>query len=615
MTKVFQKYRKMFLAIFGVALMIVFVLPATTKNRQYHRETAFTVGKDEVSLADKREAIEQLRLINSVVGQNVLAGISRDIERKPELFLLYQIEARRMGLRASDTEAREMMTGLRRSGMRLPPDQALLPAFKNLLLVQSLFRRVAEGVKLSEPQILHEMARHEQRLKLDVVHYDADDFKKEVKAPTEEQIQQQFDRYKNTPSTASEQNPFGFGYLVPAQVKLLYVTVPRSEVARVVRASRDTFTWERDAMVQYKTHQADYPVTQPTSAPVAGPGIKPAAEPTTRPFADVKQQIVDELMKPEIERKLEDVAIAVKDRLTADYKLHEKKSPEAPADFGKREYLEAVAKQIEEKFGVRIGVSEINDPKTAEGLADLKGIGKSFLGMQPFSPYVMRWAEPFVPEGQRKSDDVLSLSEPSKRLRDAEGSQYFFQVTSAEPAHAPANLAAVRDQVVYDIKTQLAFEAAKAAATKLKDAAATTGLAAAAKAAGKDVFPTPDYVTIDGRMSGKPAVLIPRVTLPDAANRTLITRAFDLLADATTDKPHPRTVVELPNPGRVAVLELTDVERSWTDDDRKLWEVAIAQQIARERTIRLLQEYFSFDAVKQRLELNDPSEKQEKQPS
>src|SRR5205823_6690888 len=112
-----------------------------------------------------------------------------------------------------------------------------------------------------------------------------------------------------------------------------------------------------------------------------------------------------------------------------------------------------------------------------------KAIGHSTAQDEPFPAYVFRWAAPLVPAGQRSAPDVLKLEQPSRRFRDQSGNVYVFQLRDAKPAHAPADLTAVKDKVEADVRTKFAFDAAVAAAKKLQQTAVASGkgLAEAAK--------------------------------------------------------------------------------------------------------------------------------------
>jgi hypothetical protein len=494
---------------------------------------------------------------------------------------------------------------------------------RSALLVQALFERVLTSLKTSGPAAQHALAENAQRVKLHLVHYAVDDFRKDVTAPTEEQLKKQFDDHKNTPpGNPGPGNPFGFGYLIPAQVRLAYITVPRDEVSRVVRREKQEIDWEMDAVPLYmsnpwKHYPGGKPTTQPAATTTAAGTTQPTTAPTTEPVAARwnalspagKEPYIQDVMKPFVDARVEEIATAVNDRMNADFTAQQSKSFGAPQDFLTRAYLDRVAADVEKRFaGVKLGVSEINDPKDVRGLAELKGIGQSTGGDQPFANYVFQWAEPLVPAVQRTSSDVLKIGQPSRRFRDPAGNVYVAQLREAKPAHAPADLNAVKDKVDADVRTKAAYDAAVAAAKKLQEAAASKGLAEAAKAANKDVFESPAFFDNRGTAGAQPAVLIPRVDLPPAARQTLVTDAFALLSKATPDKAHPSSVIELPAAGRVVVAELGEVERIWQDDQQQLAELDAARDMTYRRAPQLLTQYFSFDALKQRLDYHNPNE-------
>ena len=622
MYKFMQKNKKKMLAVFGVGLMIVFILPqvAFDQNRGTSQEIVAQLGggDEPILLGEVRQAQDQWRQIMQtplLMNDDPVVLVAREIQDNPELFVLLQREARRMGLRVSDTQVNDNLTRLAQQfamfGQRLPNPGELKPAMHSLLLVRALLERVASGVKSSGPFALRQMAQNGQRVKLDLVHYAGEDFAKDVAAPTAEQVQKQFDEFKTVPpGFPDDRNPFGFGYLVPARVKLQYFTVPRAEAAAAVRKGKEQIDWETQAVLHYRQNLSKYPATQPD--PASQPATTQSATtksagPTTKPFQEVKEQVIEEVMRPEVERKVEEVAAALHERLNADFDARQRKTAGAPEDFGTRQYYDRVAADIGKRFGVRLGVSEINEPKDEAGLRAIKGIGQSFTGDTTFADYVLRWAEPLAPATLRTSAEVLSLDEPSPRLRDLDGNVYVFQIREATPAAPPARLDDVKAKVEADVRTKLAFDAAVAAARKLRDESAKSGLEAAARSADKDVFPTSDFFNRQGMSSSfDPVTLIPKVELPEASRQTLVADAFKLLGEATPDKPHPVGVIQLPATGRVVVAELSDVERPWKDDQQDLLQYQVSQQIAMQRAQRLLADYFKFDAVKQRLQYQSP---------
>jgi hypothetical protein len=634
MYKFIQKNQKKFLAVFAAGLMIVFVLPQFVfdQNRGAANEVVAHVGKDPIQLGEVRDAKEQWREIVTYLSMQLgaVSLAAKEIDNDPELFVLLQKEAEQMGLRASREQAAEALTMMVRQyrmfGQDIPNPSARVPAMQKLMLVRQLFERVAESIKLSDPVVLREMAANAQRVKLDIVHYSTADFEKDVPAPTPEQLQKQFDEFKNmTPGLTTDRNPFGFGYVVPSKVQLLYLTIPRDEIAQAVRKSKKEFDWKVDAMREYRTNPAKYaatqpspddePASQPSTTQATQPATRAASGPTTKPFAEVHEQIVQELLKPETDRKVDEIAASLTDRMNSDYEAHQRKTSSAAADFGTRQYLERIAADIEKRFGVKLGVSEINDPKDAKGLAELKGIGQSIAGEVPFPRYVIEQAEPLLPPGAKKAEDVLSLDEPSRRFRDPAGNVYIAQLQNAEPAHPPANLDAVKEKVTADVRTRAAFDAAVAAAKKVYEQAAASGLEAAVKAAGKDLFTTPGYIDRQGNVDNLPVPLIPNVELPEASRQKLGTQAFDLLTQATPEKPHPAKLVELPAAGRVVIAELRDIERAWPDEQEDYLKYQVSQRLMMQRAERILSEYFRADAVKRRLEYRGRDDRAKQTPA
>src|SRR5687768_11901208 len=214
MYKFMQRNRKKMLAVFAVGLMIVFILPqvAFDQQRGTSQEVIAHMGEEEVTAGEARQAMEEWRVVtrDMPMQMGAVTLVADDIERNPELFLLLQKEARQMGLRVPDAQVTEAMQQMRQQSLmfgRQPPSnlEALRPALTNLMLASTLIERTADGFKASQPRVAHELAATDQRVKLDLVHFTADDFKKQVPEPTAEQLQKQFDDFKNNPAGSSSE--------------------------------------------------------------------------------------------------------------------------------------------------------------------------------------------------------------------------------------------------------------------------------------------------------------------------------------------------------------------------------------------------------------------------
>src|SRR3954469_8882463 len=112
MINIIRKNQKKLLAVFGVLLMIVFILPSTAKRRSPHQEAMFHIGKEEVTVGEVRAAREQWEEIRRIVPGAAfrLASVAPDLEKNPELFLLLQKEAQQLGLRVTDEQVDQALT-------------------------------------------------------------------------------------------------------------------------------------------------------------------------------------------------------------------------------------------------------------------------------------------------------------------------------------------------------------------------------------------------------------------------------------------------------------------------------------------------------------------------
>jgi hypothetical protein len=194
-------------------------------------------------------------------------------------------------------------------------------------------------------------------------------------------------------------------------VRLAYITVPRDEVARAVRRTKPEIDWEVDTVPVYKAnpwkHFPGGKPKPPTTASSTQPTTEPAAPAWNTLSPAGKDPYIQDQLKPFVDARVEEIASTVSDRMNADFTAQQSKAFGAPQDFLTRAYLDRVAADVEKRFGVKLGVSEINDPKDERGLAEIKGIGQSSAGDEPFPSYVFHWAEPLVPAPPAAPVDAL----------------------------------------------------------------------------------------------------------------------------------------------------------------------------------------------------------------
>lgn len=643
-----KKNQKKLMAIFAVLLMIAFVATLGVRGPTGTHRDPVVAKTSDTSITDSqmRLAKDQWQLLFDIGIPNprfmqqrvplpylmLPPTLVQQIQDHPELFLLLQIEAKNDGLSIDPDQARSLVANIQNDiDVTNPRAQEAVRAAAALLLVQAEVNRLGTAVKVSAPAWQH-AAQAEQMARLNLVECHTSDFEKNVSVPTPEQLRQHFDKYKNDPPRSadaepSKDNPLGFGYQIPARVKVQYVEIPHAQVVEAVKGDANhRYELQVQAAEYYEGHKEEFrntpPATRPTTAPATTQASGDATQPTTeavasqpaiKPFAQVRDQIIDKLIETEVQQRTASIEKEVIARLASDWIAIRKADPSAtqpvavattaptsqPADeLRSLARLEQVRLEIQKQFGVLVAVHDIaRDWQTSAELSKLPGIGTARtappaqdsmdLGV-PFPQYALSFAErpgssPVVP---------LQVWEPSQPLADFSQNAYVFRLSAAEPAHAPPDMTAVADQLARDWRLAQAYEQARQAAMKLLDAAKAVGLSQAARTGSLTVISA-------GPFAPQSAEPIPGYPLPDRVSREQLgTAAANLLKAASAQDPHPLDQVELPSARRVIVVELGSATLPTFQWLAQLRASGFAHQ---ERFRKLADDWFSYDRVVSRL--------------
>ncbi|HSU65618.1 MAG TPA: hypothetical protein VLJ39_01990, partial [Tepidisphaeraceae bacterium] len=383
MYNVIKKYQTKLMAIFAVLLMVSFVATIGVGRGGMGTTSANVVvghsGKTPVYLGEMNQAKEEWSFLNRVstrmplpamvflqeiVRENPAASrdiqlqmaafqlgrtISDNINQHPEMFLLLQKEAAANGLTVSKDQANEFLKN--QLGIDVSNDDQgafQTQAVQHLLMVASQLHHLMTALKVSEPAWQHDAAM-EQAVRLSMVDFRVSDFIKSVPAPTTQQVEQQFDKYKDVPpGETSPANPLGFGYQVPTRVKLQYLEIPRAQVVESVvhnippagseGSANIPYAWDVQAALYYEKHSEEFKNTPPATEPATTqasnatqPSTQPVAstEPAIKPFAQVKQEIIDKLVADDVEKQTKLISDDLIARLKSDFDLISKADPQA----------------------------------------------------------------------------------------------------------------------------------------------------------------------------------------------------------------------------------------------------------------------------------------------
>src|SRR3954452_13034429 len=334
MYKFFQRNQKKMLAVLGVLLMVVFIIPSTFRGGSGARgETVVgTVGKSKIHAADEGQAKDDLRALAQAGFQPLLELGGRDpnnpnprapgavfqqFTERPLLYALVLQEAKDEGIQVSDAQVDDAMKNLPMVGTT--QSEELRPAVERFLMVMSNFERAASGIKVTKPLLKYQLASAEQNVKFNVVELSPEKFLDKVPAPTPEQVRQQYERFGEALPTGggfAATQPAQPGYAVPDRFKVQYLELPADQLVDAFLSKRNTWDLEVAANRYYTSHPLEFrnkpdtkPVTLPTTGPTTGsasaststqpmtaPSVAATTRPTTQPFEEVKRDLLRKLL-------------------------------------------------------------------------------------------------------------------------------------------------------------------------------------------------------------------------------------------------------------------------------------------------------------------------------
>jgi hypothetical protein len=659
MYKIMQKYNRKLLAIVMVFLMIAFVIPQFSRQRTPSDIAAGYVGTESITQENVRNSHYYWEILKggdprsgipgvavqdfnqetgqptlTPLGQKLGAAAVNEIDKHSTMFVLLQKEAEQNGATVAE---RDLDAVLGEIQVHLPDGRNVLydnvrntemgdqvrNAVRSFLLVNSSFDQALSMIKVSQPLLQNRMARELQEIKLNLVEFNNKEYADKVAPPTPEQINEQFNKYAdNLAGTGDPKtNPFGFGYKYPDRVKVAYIGVSTNEIKKAIRSSKSEYDWDVDAQKYYKKNQSEFASTQPATtkpgdALSLGGSSKPSTNPTTRPFAEVRDTIVEDLIRPEATKLENQIQSRITSQMREDWNAYHaamtKSATTAPSSalgvpYDSPEYLSKLAADVQKQFKVVPVVQTLADKfRTADELKEIPGIGSAdaMFGQQflPFNIYATALAAPFGKNALSEALPQIQKFEPSRPLTDsASDTTYIFRIIDADPAHKPADSRDVLQKIEEDLRTQQAYDLAKADAQKLTDAAKSGSLRAAAIAAKKSVI-SPSYIRGEGALPTD-------VPVSSNSRATFIEQAFDMLADATTDKTVVK-VIGLPRDSKVFVAQLADVRRIPMFAGQSL-EPAVVRDIMAQLGRDMYAEWYKYDALVARTHFVDASKKKE----
>ena len=582
MFKFFRQYNKIILVVGGVILMIAFLVPQAAQMfaPTGANSKAGYVNGQAVRQGDLMQAAHEIQLLQTLP-LNAGMVTSDDVA-----WALLQADAAEMGLWVSEAEINTVLGRLGIDAERMSElatqhktTTATIRHVVRRFLIAEDYRRLVDGVAYTDPgdaspsaglrrvemvyqaleQVGGNVDMYQRFLAPQIAMQSSGAFRvstpllrrtvrdnasslsgrmvvlrpdpASVPAPTDAQLDEVFNTYRDNLPGAGK--PFPFGYRYPDRVRGRYLSVSGEAIRAAVNVPY------LDVKNYYLANPAEFADDE---------GNTPE-----RPTAEARRQITQQLTDRGAQALADRVQAFVAGKVAESIRGFEGRRGyyTLPADHQPMD-LDALATQVKDAFDVEATVA--GDPQAWATVADLSnapGIGRSAVdseGRIGFAAYVSQ-----VRELAEVPDDVTAsmrtqVGLPGRPLRGFDGGVYLHLLSEVSPSHAPADLAEVRDRVEQDARTIAAYQTLAAKTDALLAAAVEKGVDAVAGEHDAVAIDVPDFQRVAG-LDGSPP-LVPEV----GANADFAAAAFALVEDLDAAE----NLQDLPADQRTIALALHD---------------------------------------------------------
>ncbi|MBN1456834.1 MAG: hypothetical protein JW912_03175 [Sedimentisphaerales bacterium] len=461
--------------------------------------------------------------VNDILKQSVMQGQLNcdfeDIDRffaqaagRSELFwILLDGEAKNAGCVVSAEEAKVMLKQLIPSltqgqadarqvidgiiNRYSIPEEKIFRIFADLIGVITHCRMITGSEDVTATQIKAAIVRSGQELSSEFVKISAEDFIDDQPEPTEEELYQQFAKYKQfLPGRVTAENPYGFGYHLPDRAQLEYLFVKRSDVENIIK---DPTQQEMEEHYQLNSDRYTYP-------PEKIDPNDPDSETITRKrsYAEASELIKRTLKRENTQRRCDMIineAIDMIDVSLANIDVESSSDQELADVVG--DYA-AVAEKLKEKYNVDV-YSGKTGMLSAEDIVNDRYLGRIMLKGQTQMPIPLSKVI-FAVDGTTK---LTQFEIPTPRMwenigpiRDSVGSivgivrvtkvekavepttfelSYSIEPVNLNQTNDPEEKYSLRQVVAEDVKIQKAMDSAKVRAQELVKSITEKGWATA----------------------------------------------------------------------------------------------------------------------------------------
>jgi len=479
MNRLLRKYNRILLAVFGVGLMIVFLMPQLPDlMSQFGGQGSLiaTMGEDgeKVTREDWQMVQQQMQILQRMEGQLIPLPIIGSLGNDMEQYFLLVHEANEAGLIGGGASATINPDDMLRLSLQTGfPPAAIRQALINYSGIRRYLTMVASSGRLSDRRLRLESRRMLDGVdaRLVVVPATAQDT---AGTPTDTAMQAHFDTWGDVESGEGDH---GFGYRLPDRVQMEWIGVPRTSIEAAIQSSIDANDIE--LRKYWSRNKARFAIDDD-----AGNG-------------EVPDEVRSAFVQAEVDELRSAIARAANDALRTPRRGFESSENflVLPDDWdSQRLPLEDLRNILAERFGLPLdGESGLPTAGRTESLQDLSAIaameGIGAAGTDRFGPSQTGARTRSLSDLLTRTREFGGMGEvPIQEgvagpiLDDANDGLWIFRITDTDPARPPRDVEEVRERVTTDLQRLADWERLQDQISAIEQTARFDGLDAVAEA-------------------------------------------------------------------------------------------------------------------------------------
>jgi hypothetical protein len=657
MMKFFRKHTKHLLAFFMALLLLVWLggdaltyFWRSNDGGTLKQARAQAYGK-QITLADMLPSMNEAELLDSLLSKGwrypwaqMLGALG--IEQPQVRFMLAR-QIREEGL--SNEEWYMLDLAARQAGIRVPmeaverfkADAGLTPehidaarasgrqrasldevdrALQSYLRVNQAVQMAIGAVKVSEADIREMVRQTGEKAKVVLVTIEAKPFIDNNYQPTPQELQAQFDKYKNVTS-----QPAGgqFGYQLPEEAQLEYIVVNSAALT-----GRQKVT-DEEMYAYWTAHKNEF--THPASQPATGSAPTTRPKPQDKPydtFTEARAKVREKMLKSRADAEALRIARDLIAQLQGPWATAPTTQPGnykiAPESVKNEQVYPKLVDTLQAKYPGVLSYGR-TQREERDKLSTEKDLGRAVALASTPQQITIDQAAFMVPglefdAAKDKAHERFfrglyeTVAEP---FITPDGKVFVIRTVSAAPKRPPASLDEVKTRVIEDIRAQRAYEQAGQQAKALAAAAATQGLdaaftgdAALKTKLGMDALKKPEPFArkqiFSNPFTGMPQ-LFPN-SIPGAGYDAELADKVFALGGTTATQPVRVGAFEQKERQQWLVVQLLDVlPVTQAEFDQQRNEAMGLRRM--QDTLRVLSEYYNADQIRARVGWKDLIEK------